>query len=118
MLYKVRAVWNSLKERKIKMETFSKKEALEYAAENIGKNESRVVTVDGHPTLLSSTSLPIERRFREPIEDAVREFFKEVGLLKDGDTDIEDTVMFIGAEMSSQLIDFMEKESSVRVLSS
>lgn len=102
-----------------KMEKFnSKKEALEYAAENIGKNESRVVTVDGHPALLSSTSLPIERRFREPIEDAVREFFKEVGLLKDGNTDVEDIVLFIGAEMSSQLIDFIEKESSARILSS
>ena len=52
----------------------------------------------GRKTWISTTSLPLEERFRTPIEDAVRSFFEEMGYEDD------DALCFIGAEVSTALI--------------
>ncbi len=91
--------------------------AMEYAENNIGKYDCEVVTVDGHPALLSATSLPEEARFRSPIEEALISFFKEVGFNGNNDVDAETIAIDIGAEISSNLIDAIEKYTPVKILS-
>lgn len=74
-------------------------EAKEFALENGHKYGSDVVLIDGKKTWVSTTSLPLEERFRTPIENALRDFFKEMGY------DDDDSLRFIGAEVSAVLID-------------
>ena len=73
-------------------------EAKEFALENGHKYGSDVVMIDGKKTWISTTSLPLEERFRTPIEEAVRSFFEEMGYNDD------DALCFIGAEVSTALI--------------
>ncbi len=86
--------------------------ALEYAS-SLHRDDAVIAIVNGHKTLLTSTSLPIERRFREPIEDAVRGFLAEMAY----DGDIDDITNLIGAEVSAMLWSKIEANTPLRILS-
>ena len=88
--------------------------AKEYAELNFGKNECEVVEIDGKETWLSSTCIPLETRFRDPIEESVRSFLKEMGMADENEMD--DISMFIGAELSSHLISMIEANSPYKIL--
>jgi hypothetical protein len=83
--------------------------AKEYATSEIGKKGCDIVEINGKKTWISSTSIPLEARFREPIEMAVDHFLAEMGMEDNSDKD--DIVAFIGAEISTKLIEMIEKES-------
>lgn len=91
-------------------------EAVEYAEKNIGKYNAEIVKIEGKKTLLSATGLPMEDRFRDPIEQIVRDFIKEMG--EDPENmDMEDVVMYIGAQLEGTLEDLIEKNTGLRILS-
>ncbi len=85
-------------------------EALKYAEETLRKHDSEVVEVAGRKTWLSATSIPLEERFREPIEIAVQDFFDEMGF------DDDDAVAYIGAQVSEILIKKIEENSPLKIL--
>lgn len=91
--------------RKFKTE----KEALKYAEKAIHKNGSEIVEIASRKTWLSATSIPLEKRFREPIETAVQNFFNEM------DINDEDTVLYIGAQVSEILIKKIEENSPLKI---
>ena len=91
-------------------------EAIAYAEKSIGKYEAEIVLVDGKKTLLSATGLPLENRFREPIEKAVLDFLKEMGMDED-DNDALDIMNYIGAQMEGELEELIEGNSKFRILS-
>lgn len=93
----------------------SAKDALEYAG-SLNKNESEIAIVEGKKTLLSATSLPIESRFRLPLETILRETIKEFGD-DASDEELDDAVCDIGAELSNTLIDMIEKRLGYQILS-
>ena len=93
----------------------SAKDALEYAG-SLNKNESEIAIVEGKKTLLSATSLPIEARFRLPLETILRETIKEFGD-DASDEELDDAVCDIGAELSNTLIDMIEKRLGYQILS-
>lgn len=88
----------------------TEKEATTYAEETLHKRDSEVVEVAGKKTWLSATSIPLEERFREPIEIAVQNFFDEIGLTDD------DAVAYIGAQVSGILMEKIEKNSPLKIL--
>lgn len=95
------------------MKTFSSiSEAREYAATNIHKNSGEIATVMGMPSFLCSTGIPLERRLREPIEIAVKDFLDELGI-----NDSEDISMEIGAEVCSRLVDMIQDRANVNIIS-
>ena len=95
------------------MKTFNSiAEAEEYAAK-LSKYSSEVAMVEGKPSFLCSTGIPLEERLRDPIEIAVKEFLDELGI-----EDNEDICMYIGAEISSILEDKIEKEADVNIICS
>lgn len=83
--------------------------AKEYAELNLGKYQWEIVDINGKKTWLSATSIPLEERFRDPIEQVVENFLKEMGM--ENENDRLDIAMFIGAEMCNQLLDMIEKHS-------
>ena len=87
----------------------TEKEATTYAEETLYKRDSEVVEVAGKKTWLSATSIPLEERFREPIETAVQNFFDEMGL-------DDDAVAYIGAQVSGILIEKIEENSPLKIL--
>lgn len=87
-------------------------EAREYAATNIHKNSSEIAEVMGMPSFLCSTGIPLERRLREPIEIAVKDFLDELGI-----NDSEDISAYIGAEVCSRLVDMIQDQANVNVIS-
>ena len=87
-------------------------EAIEYAQENIGKYDYEIAEVDGKQAFLSSTGLPIEEFLRNRIEPMVEEFLKEFDI-----KDLDDTVAFLGAELEGMVIDKIERETGIRILS-
>lgn len=91
-------------------------EAIDYAEKSIGKYNAEIVLVGGKKTLLSATGLPLEDRFRTPIEQAVLNFLKEMGMDED-DNDALDIMNYIGAQMQETLEDLIEKNSEFRILS-
>ena len=94
------------------MEKFNSiSEAREYAATNIHKNSGEIAEVMGMPSFLCSTSIPLERRLREPIEIAVKDFLDELGV-----NDSEDISMEIGAEIGDILIDMIHDRANVNVI--
>lgn len=90
-------------------------EAIEYATKEIGKYGSIICIVDGKLTFLSATSLPIEERLREPIENMVREFLKEIGI--EDEYENEDISNYIGAEMCNKVEEMIEKQADIKILS-
>lgn len=94
----------------------SRKAALDYA-ENLKKNECEIVEVteddESFPAFLSSTSIPLETRLRNPIEEATREFLIELGFNEDN---AEDLATEIGAELSSDLVKKIEERAHVKIL--
>ncbi len=88
----------------------TEKEATTYAEETLHKRDSEVVEVAGKKTWLSATSIPLEERFREPIEIAVQNFFDEMGLVDD------DAVAYIGAQVSGILMEKIEENSPLKIL--
>ena len=93
----------------------TKEEALEYAKE-LGKRESEIVEVAGKKTLLSSTSLPIESRFRLPIELMINEIVREFGD-SPCDDEIADKVIEMGAELSEILVEKTEEYLGYQTIS-
>lgn len=89
--------------------------AKEYAELNLGKNGSDIVDVNGKKVWICATSIPLER-FRTPIETIVEEFLEEMGMEKEMDR--LDIANFIGAEMSSKLIEMIEENSPYGIESS
>lgn len=94
----------------------SRKAALDYAR-NLKKNECEIVEVteDGEsfPAFLSSTSIPLENRLRNPIEEATREFLIELGF---NEGNAEELAMEIGAELSSDLVKKIEERAHAKIL--
>ena len=88
-------------------------EAKTYACENIGKYEAVEAYVGGKPSYICSTSLPLEERLRDPIEKAVEDFLVDLGIERDKCRDI---AADIGAKMSSELIDQIEKHADVNIV--
>ena len=82
--------------------------AMEYANLNLGKNDYEIVEIGGTKTFISSTTIPLER-FRDPIEEIVDKFLSEMGM--EDENERLDIAMFIGAEMSSKLIEMIEENS-------
>ena len=95
------------------MKTFNSiAEAEEYAVK-LCKYNSEVAMVEGKPSFLCSTGIPLEERLRDPIEIAVKEFLDELGV-----DDSEDISTYIGAEMSNVLADMIKKEANVNIVCS
>ena len=88
----------------------TEKEATTYAEEALHKHDSEVVEIAGKKTWLSATSIPLEERFREPIEIAVQDFFDEMGF------DDDDAVAYIGAQVSGVLMEKIEENSPLKIL--
>ena len=105
-----------IKDKNGKKKFSSETAALDYA-KNLKKNECEIieVTEDGEssPAFLSSTSIPLENRLRNPIEEATREFLVELGFNKDN---AEDLATEIGAELSSDLIKKIEERAHAKIL--
>lgn len=86
-------------------------EAQQYAARGISKYNSEIAMVEGKPSFLCCTGIPLEERLRAPIENAVLDFLNELGV-----DDSEDLSMEIGAEVCSTLIDVIEKRANVNII--
>lgn len=82
--------------------------AKEYAMLNLKKNDWEIVDIDGRKTFLCDTSIPLER-FRDPIEETVDKFLQMMGM--EDENERLDIAMYIGAEMSSKLIEMIEDNS-------
>ncbi len=98
----------------------NRKEATEYM-KTIHKDMGEVVTINGRIAFVSSTSIPIENRFRYPIEAIVNDFFKEVGFGKEevdkDEINKDDIINLIGAEVSEYLIKKITRYSGVIIAS-
>lgn len=108
-------VLNDLKNDVYEVNFKTRIDALNYASDTIGKNDYELVYVQDKLTFLTSTNIPIELRFREPIEIIVEDFLKEIRYEAH---DIDDIANYIGAEICSILIDKIEEETGVSILSS
>lgn len=86
-------------------------EAQQYAARGISKYNSEIAMVEGKPSFLCCTGIPLEERLRNPIEAAVEKFLDELGV-----SDSEDLAVDIGAEVCSTLIDVIEKRADVNII--
>ena len=84
-------------------------EAKEYAQENLYKHDSEVVDIAGKKTWISGTSLPLEERFRTPIEETVAEFLKEMGYCD------FDALCDITAEVSEVLINKIREKTPLGI---
>ena len=82
--------------------------AKEYAMLNLKKNDWEIVDIDGKKTFLCDTSIPLER-FRDPIEKTVDDFLQMMGM--EDEKERLDIAMFIGAKLSSDLIEMIEDNS-------
>lgn len=83
--------------------------AKEYAMLNLKKNDWEIVDIDGKKTFLCDTSIPLERFFRDSIEKTVDNFLKLMGM--EDENERCDISFFIGAEMSTKLIEMIEDNS-------
>lgn len=86
-------------------------DAQEYATRGISKYNSEIAMVEGKPSFLCCTGIPLEERLRAPIENAVLDFLNELGV-----DDSEDLAVDIGAEVCSTLIDVIEKRANVNII--
>lgn len=84
-----------------------------YACENIGKYEAVDAYVGGKPSYICSTSLPLEERLRNPIEKAVEDFLVDLGMKRDV---CQQIAVDIGAEVTGDLIDKIEKHANVNIV--
>lgn len=87
--------------------------ALEYS-HRLGKNQVKIATVEGKPAFICSTLLPLERRLRQPIEDVIKDFLREVGITDEDE--IEDTAMYIGADISTELMKKIEYSGGIKIV--
>lgn len=95
------------------MKVFKTEEgALEYAA-NLHREEREIVLVNGKRTVLSSTCLPMEAHIRTPLEEIIRKELEALSF----DGDIDDTTMYIGAELTSTIASEIAAAANVRYLS-
>lgn len=94
----------------------SKKIALEYAKKEIGKNEYEIVKINGQTAILCSTGLPIEKLLRTKFETALEEFITEIGNNPD-DVDTRDGIDFLGAEVTSLIMNNSKKYLGVDIIS-
>ena len=90
-------------------------EAYDYA-ETLGKYEFNKVLVGNKPAFVSSTDIPIETRFRYPIEEIVRNFCIDEMGIEDEDF-IDDMANEIGADICGELTDMIEKRIGVKFIS-
>ena len=96
----------------INMEFKNENDALKYSAMYLGKYEHEIVLVDGTPTFLCSTVLPIEEYIRCRVEEAVEDFLRLFNVKHASDIAID-----IGATMTDEIINKIEEEAHVKVLS-
>ena len=89
-------------------------EAVNYSSK-LGKYESELVRVNNKNVYLSSTSIPIEERFRNPVEEMVSNFLTELGIIDQ--REIDDISMFIGAKICNEITDEITKMTDVQFLS-
>ncbi len=97
------------------MKTFQNKDAALDYAKSLGKNDSEVAIVDGDKTFLTSTSLPIESRFREPINELINDFLKEIGFTDENE--IDDLSLDISGQVSEKLLEMLDSQAKVKILS-
>ena len=93
----------------------TKKEALEYA-KGLGKCDSMFVKIGENITYLTNTSIPIEKRFRNPVEDAIRLFLKEADKYSVKIKDTEDATSSIGAEVSELIQKKVTERTGIDIL--
>lgn len=92
----------------------SKKKALEYAEEEIGKYDYEVVNIRGTKTILCSTGLPIN----ELIRDRVEELFSDlVELVGNNPETHDDGILFLGAQTTDFIMKNLKKNLDIDVLS-
>ena len=94
----------------------NKKDALAYAGENLGKYDSEFVMVNGVITYLTSVSIPLEERFRNPIEDSIRLFLKEAEQKSVNFKSSEDIALSIGAEVTELLQNKIIEKTGIDIL--
>lgn len=87
--------------------------ALEYA-ENLKKSEKEVAMIGGIKYLLSSTAIPEEEMIREPLEVMIQEFLE---FMEYDEDKIEDTVAYLGAQLTEIVEDKITEETGIEFLS-
>lgn len=87
--------------------------ALEYA-ENLKKSEKEVAMIGGIKYLLSSTTIPEEEIIREPLEVMIQEFLE---FMEYDEDKIEDTVAYLGAQLTEIVKDKITEEAGIEFLS-
>jgi len=95
-------------------EFINEKDALTYAG-TLSKNASEIVIVDGKKTFLTNTGLPIEKYFREKIEDFIHVFCDGMGIPES--VDLDASVCFMGANLEQYVIGTLEDQLDIKILS-
>ena len=96
------------------MKFANRKEAIEYAEENIDKYDFLLAEVAGKKACLTSTDLPVENNLRNQLEAALEIFMIEV--LEIDEEEAADVALEIGADITDKALDQIEKLAGVSVI--